>query len=82
VRVGGLRERRGFVAGERDDRGALAFKCGVRSTSSSVSPEFDSISTTSSGVIMPRSPCEASAGCTKNAGVPVDANVAASFRAM
>ena len=50
--------------------------------SSSVSPEFDSISTTSSGVIMPRSPCDASAGCTKNAGVPVEASVAASLRAM
>ena len=33
------------------------------------------------GVIMPRSPCAASAGCTKNAGVPVDASVAASLRA-
>ena len=30
---------------------------------------------------MPRSPCPASAGCTKNAGVPVDASVAASLRA-
>ena len=56
--------------------------CGVRNTSSSVSPEFDSISTTSSGVIMPRSPCCASAGCTKKAGVPVEASVAASLRAM
>ena len=39
---------------------------------SSVSPEFDSASTTSAGVIMPRSPCEASPGCTKNDGVPVE----------
>ena len=44
---------------------------------SSVSPEFDSASTTSAGVIMPRSPCEASPGCTKNDGVPVEASVAA-----
>ena len=57
-------------------------RCGVSSTSSSVSPEFDSITTTSAGVIMPRSPCEASAGWTKKAGVPVDASVAASLRAM
>ena len=38
--------------------------------------------TTSPGAIMPRSPWLASAGCTKNAGVPVDASVAASLRAM
>ena len=56
------------------------FRCGVSVTSSSVSPEFDSMITTSSGVIMPRSPCDASVGCTKNAGVPVDASVAASLR--
>ena len=34
----------------------------------------------SSGVIMPRSPWLASPGCTKKAGVPVDAKVAATFR--
>ncbi len=33
----------------------------------------------SSRVIMPRSPWLASLGCTKNAGVPVEANVAATF---
>ena len=38
--------------------------------------------TTSPGAIMPRSPWLASAGCMKNAGVPVDASVAASFFAM
>ncbi len=58
------------------------FRCGISSTSSSVSPEFDSSSTTSSGVIMPRSPWPASAAWTKNAGVPVEASVAASLRAM
>jgi hypothetical protein len=36
---------------------------------------------TSSGVIMPRSPWLASLGWTKKAGVPVDAKVAATFRA-
>ena len=36
---------------------------------------------TSSGVIMPRSPWLASAACTKNAGVPVEAKVAAILRA-
>ena len=35
---------------------------------------------TSSGVIMPRSPWLASLGCTKNAGVPVEARVAATLR--
>ena len=34
-------------------------------------------STTSVRVIMPRSPCPASAGCMKKAGVPVLASVAA-----
>ena len=33
----------------------------------------------SSFAIMPRSPCEASVGWTKNAGVPVEAKVAAIF---
>ena len=37
---------------------------------------------TSSGVIMPRSPWLASAACTKNAGVPVEAKVAAILRPM
>ena len=41
--------------------------------SSSVSPELDSASTTSLCVIMPRSPWLASPGCTKKAGVPVEA---------
>ena len=63
-------------------RAPSRFRCGVSATSSSVSPELDSISTISSGVIIPRSPCDASAGCTKNAGVPVEASVAASLRPM
>ena len=63
-------------------RAPSRFRCGVSATSSSVSPEFDSMTTMSSAVIMPRSPCDASAGCTKNAGVPVDAKVAASLRPM
>ena len=44
---------------------------------SPVSPELEIASTMSGVVIMPRSPCEASPGCTKNAGVPVLARVAA-----
>jgi hypothetical protein len=40
-------------------------------TSSALSPEFDSAMTTSSGVIMPKSPWLASAGCIEKVGVPV-----------
>jgi hypothetical protein len=48
--------------------------------SSAVSPDQDSAMITSSGAIMPRSPWLASLGCTKKAGVPVDARVAAILR--
>ena len=61
---------------------ARRFRCGSSSSSSGVSPEFDSASTASPRVIMPRSPWLASAGCRKNAGVPVLASVAAILRAM
>jgi len=47
---------------------------------SGVLPELDSTISRSSRVIMPRSPCAASAGWTKNAGVPVAASVAAILR--
>ena len=47
--------------------------------SSTVSPDQDMATTTSSGTIMPRSPWLASAGWTKKAGVPVDASVAATL---
>ncbi|MNV78797.1 hypothetical protein D3C71_1723130 [compost metagenome] len=50
---------------------------GSRVTISAVLPEFDRARMTSSRVIMPMSPWLASAGCTKNAGVPVLARVAA-----
>ena len=50
--------------------------------SSSVRPELDSAMNTSCAVTMPRSPWLASAGCTKKAGVPVEASVAAILRAM
>ena len=40
-------------------------------SSSSVSPLYDSATTTSSAWMTPRSPWMASAGCRKNAGVPV-----------
>src|SRR3984885_5411488 len=53
----------------------------MRSLSSSVSPDHDSTSITSSDVIMPRSPWLASAAWTKKAGVPVEASVAAILRA-
>ena len=49
---------------------------------SSVSPELESATTTSPRATMPRSPCTPSAGCRKWAGVPVEASVAAIFRAM
>ena len=47
--------------------------------SSTLSPDHDSATIASSPVIMPRSPWLASLGCTKKAGVPVEAKVAASF---
>ena len=47
--------------------------------SSALSPDQEMATITSSRVIMPRSPWLASLGCTKKAGVPVDAKVAASF---
>src|SRR5262245_42336625 len=49
---------------------------------SSVSPLYDSAITTSSPWITPRSPWNASAGCRKNAAVPVLVSVAAIFRQM
>ena len=61
---------------------ARRFRCGSRSTSSGVSPELEIATTTSVRVIIPRSPWPASAGCRKNAGVPVLAKVAAIFRAI
>ncbi len=45
-----------------------------------LSPLLDRASSRSPRVTMPRSPWLASAGCTKNAGVPVDASVAAILR--
>ena len=56
--------------------------CGTMVISSSVRPELDSAMNTSCAVTMPRSPWLASAGCTKKAGVPVEASVAAILRAM
>ena len=53
---------------------------GSTRASSSLSPLLLMASTTSACVTMPRSPCPASAGCTKNAGVPVEASVAAILR--
>ncbi len=55
---------------------------GRMAVSSSLSPLLEIASTTSAAVIMPRSPWLASAGCTKMAGVPVDASVAAILRPM
>ena len=53
---------------------------GRMAVTSPTSPLLDSASTTSPGVTMPRSPWLASPGCTKNAGVPVEARVAAILR--
>jgi len=53
---------------------------GMMALSSLDSPEFEISRQTSPEVTMPRSPCAASAGCTKNDGVPVEASVAAILR--
>ena len=53
---------------------------GKMAVSSPLSPLLEMASTRSSPVTMPRSPWLASAGCTKKAGVPVDAKVAAILR--
>ncbi len=55
---------------------------GTMASSSALSPELDSAIITSCAVIMPRSPWLASAGCRKNAGVPVLASVEAILCAM
>ena len=47
---------------------------------SPVSPLLEKANTTSSSVIIPRSPCTPSPGCIKSAGVPVLAKVAAILR--
>ena len=58
------------------------FSCPTRSNSSSVEPLFESKTATSSFPTIPRSPCNESTGCRNAAGVPVEVNVAAIFRAM
>ena len=64
-------------------RGApMRFSVSSTRVSSSVSPLYDIAMTTSSAWMTPRSPCTASAGCRKNAGVPVLASVAAILRQM
>ena len=55
----------------------LRFNAGRMAEISSLSPELEMASTTSPSTIMPKSPWAASAGWTKNAGVPVEASVAA-----
>ena len=60
----------------------LRFKAGRIEVTSSLSPELDKATTTSPSTIMPKSPWAASAGCTKKAGVPVEAMVAAILRLM
>jgi hypothetical protein len=62
VNIGGLRNGRLLVAGERDDLRALPLEMRRQQEESSDSPEFESITTTSAGRDHPRSPCEASAG--------------------
>ncbi len=53
---------------------------GRMSSSSDDSPELEMAIRMSFAVTMPRSPCAASPGCMKNAGVPVDDSVAAILR--
>src|SRR5688572_30739494 len=60
----------------------LRFRVSSTRVSSSVSPLYDIVITTSSAWMTPRSPCTASAGCRKKAGVPVLASVAAILRQM
>ena len=55
----------------------LRLSAGIIAKISSLSPELDNANTTSLSTIIPKSPCAASAGWTKKAGVPVEANVAA-----
>ena len=55
---------------------------GTMASNSSDSPELEIAIKTSDSVTMPRSPCAASAGWTNMAGVPVEAKVAAIFRAI
>ena len=83
MHVGRLRQRRLLVAGERDEPARPVASDAASATPARRSrPNSTACRTTSSAVIMPRSPWLASAACTKNAGVPVDASVAASLRAM
>ena len=70
-----------LVAGEGDDARALALEVRHQQHELVGLAGVRQHHTTSSAVIMPRSPWAASAGCTKNAGVPVEASVAASLRA-
>ena len=58
------------------------FSRGMRVSTSGVAPLLDSASTQSAAVIIPISPWLASPGCTKKAGVPVLARVAAILPAM
>ena len=55
---------------------------GMKRSNSSVSPELEMASTTSSGVITPKSPWYTSRGLMKNDGVPVEEKVAAIFAPM
>ena len=55
---------------------------GIKRSSSSVCPEFEIASTTSSCVITPKSPWNTSRGLVKNEGVPVLESVAAIFAPM
>ena len=59
---------------------SLRLSAGMMAAISSLSPELEIATTTSLSTIMPKSPCAASAGWTKNAGVPVEAMVAAILR--
>ena len=70
--VGGAAQRRRRRAGDRDERSRRgAARSGRRRSTSSVSPLYETASTTSPRTSMPRSPWLPSPACRKNAGVPV-----------
>jgi hypothetical protein len=58
----------------------LRERYGNKSTTSDEDPLFENSNTTSFGPTQPKSPCNASDGCRKCDRVPVDENVAATFR--
>lgn len=69
-----------MAAQECEQGGTFAY--GTRRNSSSVAPDFETMTTKSSRPTMPMSPCSASVGFRKTAFVPVDTSVWHTFCAM